>query len=126
MGLYRKIIGKTEKTHPHLLRGERSVKNKKINIELDIEDLLGLKEPSKDSLEYDLNFIIENGMDEYLKQLEDEKRRDREFVELFKRNYDEIVKFISLDPKQRIAVDCFTCIKGMDLSKQYGKPKQKR
>lgn len=126
MGLYRKIIEKTEKTHPHLLRGERSVKNKKINIELDIEDLLGLKEPSKDSLEYDLNFIIENGMDDYIKRLDDEKRRDREFVELFKRNYDEIVKFISLDPKQRIAVDCFTCIKGMDLSKQYGKPKQKR
>ena len=22
-------------------------------------------------------------------------------------------------------VDCFTCIKGMDLSKQYGKPKKK-
>lgn len=102
------------------------MKNKKINIELDIEDLLGLKEPSKNSLEYDLNFIIENGMDEYIKRQEDEKRRDREFVELFKRNYDEIVKFISLDPKQRIAVDCFTCLKGVDLTKQYGKPKQKR
>ncbi|MBQ8044170.1 MAG: hypothetical protein IJ272_08525 [Clostridia bacterium] len=102
------------------------MKNQKINIELDIEDLLGLKEPSKNSLEYDLNFIIENGMDEYIKRQEDEKRRDREFVELFKRNYDEIVKFISLDPKQRIAVDCFTCLKGVDLTKQYGKPKQKR
>ena len=45
---------------------------------------------------------------------------------MFKRNYDEIVKFISLDPQKRIAVDCFTCLKGMDLSKQYGKPKQKR
>mgnify|MGYP001128796772 CR=1 FL=1 len=101
------------------------MKNKKINIELDLEDLLGLKETSKDSLEYDINFIVNNGMDEYLKQLEDEKRRDREFVELFKRNYDEIVKFISLDPKHQIAVDCFTCIKGMDLSKQYGKPKRK-
>lgn len=102
------------------------MKNQKINIELDIEDLLGLKEPSKNSLEYDLNFIIENGMDEYIKRQENEKRRDREFVELFKRNYDEIVKFISLDPKQRIAVDCFTCLKGVDLTKQYGKPKQKR
>ena len=101
------------------------MKIKKINIELDIEDLLGLKEPSKDSLEYDLNFIIENGMDDYIKRLDDEKRRDREFVELFKRNYDEIVKFISLDPKQRIAVDCFTCLKGVDLTKQYGKPKRK-
>ena len=56
MGDYRKIFTKTDKTHPYLLQGERRVKNKKINIELDIEDLLGLKEPSKDSLEYDLNF----------------------------------------------------------------------
>jgi len=101
------------------------VKNNKINIELDIEDLLGLKEPSKNSLEYDLNFIIENGNDEYIKQQEEKRIRDREFVELFKRNYDEIVKFISLDPKQRIAVDCFTCVRGMNLSKQYGKPKKK-
>ena len=100
------------------------MKNNKISIDLDIEDLLGLKEPSKNSLEYDLNFIIENGIEGYLKRQEDEKRKDREFVEMFKRNYDEIVKFISLDPKQRIAVDCFTCIKGVDLSKKYGKPKK--
>lgn len=101
------------------------MKNKKIDIELDIEDLLGLKEPKKGTLEYDLNFVLENGIDEYIKQQEDEKRKDKEFVEMFKRNYDDIVKFISLDPKQRIAVDCFTCIKGVDLSKQYGKPKRK-
>lgn len=99
------------------------MKNQKINIELDIEDLLGLKEPSKNSLEYDLNFIIENGMEEYIKQQEEEKNKDREFIELFKRNYDEIVKFIEIDG--RIAVECFTCIKGMDLSKKYGKPKKK-
>lgn len=99
------------------------MKNKKINIELDLEDLLGLKEPSKNSLEYDLNFIIENGMEEYIKQQEEEKRKDREFVELFKRNYNEIIKFIEIDG--RIAVNCFTCIKGMDLSKKYGKPKKK-
>lgn len=63
-------------------------------------------------------------IDEYIKLRENERNKDREFVELFKRNYNEIVKLISLDPKQRIAVDCFTCIKGMDLSKQYGKPKK--
>ena len=97
--------------------------NKKVSIDLDIEDLLGLKEPSKNSLEYDLNFIIENGMEEYLKLQEEEKRKDREFVELFKRNYDDIVKFIEIDG--RIAVECFTCIKGMDLSKKYGKPRIK-
>lgn len=101
------------------------MKDKKISIDLDIEDLLGLTEPKKHSLEYDLNFIIENGIEDYIKQQENEKQKDREFVEMFKRNYDEIVKFISLDPMQRIAVDCFTCIKGMDLSKKYGKPKRK-
>ena len=100
------------------------MKNNKVSIDLDIEDLLGLTEPKKGTLEYDLNFIINNGMEEYIKQQEEEKRKDREFVELFKRNYDEIVKFIEIDG--RIAVNCFTCIKGMDLSKKYGKPKKKR
>lgn len=98
------------------------MKNNKVNIELDIEDLLGLTEPKKGTLEYDLNFIIDNGIDEYIKQQEEEKRKDKEFVELFKRNYNEIVKFIEIDG--RIAVNCFTCIKGMDLSKKYGKPKK--
>src|SRR5574344_1617573 len=99
------------------------MKNNKVSIDLDIEDLLGLTEPKKGTLEYDLNFIINNGMEEYIKQQEEEKRKDREFVELFKRNYNEIIKFIEIDG--RIAVNCFTCIKGMDLSKQYGKPKKK-
>ncbi len=98
------------------------MKNNKIDIELDIEDLLGLTEPKKGTLEYDLNFIIDNGIDEYIKQQEEEKAKDKEFVELFKRNYNEIVKFIEIDG--RIAVNCFTCIKGMDLSKKYGKPKK--
>ena len=99
------------------------MKNNKVSIDLDIEDLLGLTEPKKGTLEYDLNFIINNGMEEYIKQQEKEKRKDREFVELFKRNYNEIIKFIEIDG--RIAVNCFTCIKGMDLSKKYGKPKKK-
>lgn len=99
------------------------MKNNKINIELDIEDLLGLKEPNKDSLEYDLNFIIENGIEDYIKQQENERQKDKEFVEMFKRNYNEIIKFIEFDG--RIAVECFTCIKGMDLSKKYGKPKKR-
>ena len=102
------------------------MKNKKINIELDIDDLLEIKETNKNSLEYDLNFILNNGLNEYIKQQEDERTRDREFIELFKRNYDEIVKIVEFDPHKRIPVNCFTCIKGMDLSKQYGKPKQKR
>ena len=101
------------------------MKNKKVNIELDLEDLLGLKEPSKDSLEYDLNFIIENGMDKYLEVQQEHENKKREFIELFKECYSDIVKIMELDPHKRVAVNCFTCIKGMDLSKQYGKPKRK-
>ena len=96
--------------------------NNKFSIDLDIEDLLGLKD-NKNTLEYDLNFIIDNGIENYIKQQENEKQKDREFVEMFKRNYNEIIKFIEFDG--RIAVECFTCIKGMDLRKKYGKPKGK-
>lgn len=98
------------------------MKNNKVNIELDIEELLGLTEPKKGTLEYDINFILDKGMDEFIKMQEDEKKKDKEFVELFKRNYNEIVKFIEIDG--RIAVNCFTCVKGMDLSRKYGKPKK--
>ena len=99
------------------------MKNNKVSIDLDIEELLGLKDTNKNTLEYDLNFIIENGIEDYIKQQENEKQKDREFVEMFKRNYNEIIKFIEFDG--RIAVECFTCIKGMDLRKKYGKPKGK-
>ena len=73
------------------------MKNNKVSIDLDIEDLLGLKEPKKGTLEYDLNFIIDNGMEEYLRLQEEEKQKDKEFVEMFKRNYDEIVKLRGMD-----------------------------
>ncbi len=45
------------------------MKNSKISIDLDIEDLLRLKE-NKNTLEYDLNFILENGIDKYLQDLQ--------------------------------------------------------
>lgn len=97
------------------------MKNNKVSIDLDLEDLLELKE-STNTLEYDLNFIIDNGIDKYLEKQQEEKTKDKEFMELFKRNYNNIVKFIEMDG--RIAVNCYTCIKGMDLSKKYGKPKK--
>lgn len=100
------------------------MKNKKINIELDIEDLIGLKKTSKDSLEYDLNFILENGIDKYIENNQKHEEEKRKFIELFKECYDDLCVFMEKDPRQRIAVNCFTCIKGMDLSKQYGKPKK--
>ena len=101
------------------------MKDKKINIDLDIQDLLGLTEPKKGTLEYDLNFIINNGMEEYIKQQEEHEQKKKEFIEMFKECFDELCLFMEKDPKQRVSISCFTCIKGMDLSKQYGKPKKK-
>lgn len=99
--------------------------NKKVSIDLDIEDLLGLTEPNKNSLEYDLNFIIENEIDEYIKQQQEHENKKREFIELFKECFDELCVFMEKDDKRRVPISCFTCIKGMDLRDQYGKPKRK-
>lgn len=101
------------------------MKDKRISIDLDIEDLLGLTEPNKNSLEYDLNFIIENGIDEYIKQQQEHENKKREFIELFKECFDELCVFMEKDDKRRVPISCFTCIKGMDLCDQYGKPKRK-
>ena len=99
--------------------------NKKVSIDLDIDDLLGLTEPKKNTLEYDLNFIIENGIDEYIKQQQEHENKKREFIELFKECFDELCVFMEKDDKRRVPISCFTCIKGMDLRDQYGKPKRK-
>lgn len=101
------------------------MKNNKINIELDIEDLLGLTEPKKGTLEYDLNFILDNGIEKYIEKEQKHEEEKRKFIELFKECYDELCIFMERDPRQRIAVNCYTCIRGMDLSKKYGKPKKR-
>ena len=87
----------------------------------DIIELLGL---SDKNITITLEEEILKNMDKvYNDNIEHEKKK-REFIRLFKECYDDIVKIIELDNQQRIAVNCFTCIKGMDLSKQYGKPKR--
>ena len=101
------------------------MKNNKVSIDLDIEDLLGLKDTNKNTLDYDLNFIINNGMEEYIKQQEKHELKKKEFIDLFKECYDELCEFMEKDPEHKVPISCFTCIKGMDLSKQYGKPKKK-
>ena len=89
----------------------------------DILDLLGLTDKEITlELSKDLNYVIENGIDNYLEKLKEHENKKQEFIQLFKECYDDIVKIIEFDPYKRIAVDCYTCIRGMDLSKQYGKP----
>lgn len=102
------------------------MKNKKIQIDVDLEDLLNLKEPSKNSLEYDLLFIMEHGIDKYNEIQQNHQKKKQEFIQMFKECYDDLVKIIEFDPHKRIAVNCYTCLKGMDLSKQYGKPTIKK
>lgn len=93
--------------------------NNKVSIDFELEDLLGLKD-NKNSLEYDLNFVIDNGIDEYLKQLQEHEQKKKEFVALFKECYDDIVKIIDNDKQQRIAVNCYGCKTwGKDLSHHY-------
>lgn len=100
------------------------MKNNKVSIDLDLEDLLGLTDPKKDTLEYDLNFIIDNGMEKYLQDRQEHEKQKQEFIQLFKECYDELCVYMEKDPKHRVAISCYTCLKGMDLSKQYGKPKK--
>ena len=101
------------------------MKNNKINIELDIEDLLGLTEPKKDTLEYDLNFILNNGIEKYIEKEQKHEEEKRKFIELFKECFDELCLFMEKDSLHRVPISCYTCLKGMDLSKQYGKPKKR-
>lgn len=94
-------------------------KKNKIDIELDIADLLGLSEPKKDSLEYDLTFILENGIDKY-KELQDNKQKAKdEFVDMLFDSY------VMNKLKNRLIRDgfvyqCKYCW-GLDVSGQYGK-----
>lgn len=89
----------------------------------DIIELLGL---SDKNITITLEDEILNTMNKYYNEQQEHEEKKKEFMGLFKECYDDIVRIIELDSQQRIAVNCFTCIKGMDLSKQYGKPKKKK
>lgn len=102
------------------------MKDKKISIDLDIEDLLGLKEPNKNTLEYDLNFIFENGIESYNKMVEEHENKKREFMELFRECFNEIINEFQNDPKQQIAVNCAGCRYSNRVQLGYGKLKTTR
>lgn len=73
------------------------------------------------TLEDDIKGIMDKYYDEHQKY----EKKKKEFIQLFKECYSDIVKIMEFDPHKRVPVNCYTCIKGMDLSKQYGKPKKK-
>ncbi len=98
--------------------------NNKISFDLDLDDLLGLKD--NQSLEYDLNLITEKGYDEYLKQQQEHEIKKREFMELFKENFQEIVNLFRDDPKEQIAVNCAGCKMSNRIELGYGKMTTRR
>ena len=87
---------------------------------IDLEELLGLKDFDKHTLEYDLQLMIND-----TKEYEERQQRKEDFIELFKECYDELCIFMESDPKRRVSVNCFTCFKGMDLRDKYGRPKNR-
>ena len=74
------------------------------------------------SVKLTLEEDIQKTMNDFVRESKEHEEKKKEFIKMFIECYDDIVKIIELDG--RIAVECFTCIRGMDLTKQYGKPKK--
>ena len=119
--LYEKSIGIFTQPIPTIQGG--SLKTKLSNKELnELLEWFGLSDKEIHiTLEDDIKCV----MDKYYDEHQEHEQKKKEFIRLFKECYSDIVKIIEFDPHKRIPVNCFTCIKGMDLSKQYGKPKRK-
>ncbi len=100
--------------------------NKKVSIDLDIEELLGLSEPKKNTLEYDLNFIIENGIEKYNQMQQEHENKKKEFMQLFRECFQEIIWEFQKDPRQQIAVNCAGCRYSNRVELGYGKATTKR
>ena len=100
--------------------------NKKVSIDLDIEELLGLSEPKKNTLEYDLNFILENGIEKYNQMQEEHENKKKEFMQLFRECFQEIIHEFQVDLRQQIAVNCSGCRYANRIELGYGKPITKR
>ena len=69
---------------------------------------------------------IKGAMDKYYNEHQEHEKKKREFIQMFKECYSDIVEIVEFDPHKRVPVNCFTCIKGMKLSKQYGKKEVSR
>ena len=92
----------------------------------DILELLGLTDRTiQVELTKDIENIANNGYEKFLNEYEEHENQKKWFLKMFKECYDDLCRFMEKDPKKRIAVNCYTCLRGVDLSKQYGKPKKK-
>lgn len=119
--LYEMLIGFYTKPIPTIQGGSLKTKlnNKEIN---ELLEWFGL---SDKEIHITLEDDIKGVMDKYYDEHQEHEQKKKEFIRLFKEYYSDIVKIMELDPHKRVPVNCFTCIKGMDLSKQCGKPKKK-
>ncbi|MDY0277782.1 MAG: hypothetical protein RBQ97_06825 [Acholeplasma sp.] len=92
------------------------------NIENDLSDMFGLSE-NKNSLEFDLQHVIENGIDKYNQMLQDEQKRKDEIKEIvieLLSNKDFINKLMNVLEFEGFVKDCPTCYWNI---KKYGKLK---
>ena len=119
--LYEKSIDIFTQPIPTIQGG--SLKTKLSNKELnELLEWFGLSDKEIHiTLEDDIKGVMDNYYDEH----QEHEKKKKEFIGLFKECYSDIVKIMEFDPHKRVPVNCYTCIKGMDLSKQYGKPKKK-
>lgn len=117
--LYEKSIGIFTQPIPTIQGGKLKTKlsNKELN---ELLEWFGL---SDKEIHITLEDDIKGVMDKYYDEHQEREKKKREFISLFKECYSDIVKIMEFDPHKRVPVNCYTCIKGMDLSKQYGKPK---
>ena len=67
---------------------------------------------------------IKGVMDKYYDEHQEHEKKKKEFIQLFKECFDELCLFMEKDSLRRVPISCYTCVRGMDLSKQYGKPKK--
>lgn len=85
--------------------------------------MFGLYDRSvKLTLEEDIN----KTMNDFVRESKEHEEKKKEFISLFKECFDDLCIFMEQDPEHKVPISCFSCAKGMDLSKQYGKPKPKK
>lgn len=96
--------------------------NLKYNIEQDLTDMLGLTD-NKNSLDYDLRYVIENGIDKYNEMMmrEQEKRNEIKNIMIELLNDKAIIsKLMKILEFEGFVKDCPTCAWNIE---KYGKLK---